>query len=355
VTDLELSGRVLPATPDSDTDRVTQLTAAWLARRAPNTRREYRRDLGHWLAWCDRCAVDPLAARMMHMDAWIAWQRTYGVNTDSAGRDDTRNTRDNPRAAGAASDRGAQPPGQRPAAEASIARRVAAVSSWYKYLYRNTKDDDVPLAVTNPADTDGRPIIDPDSSLTVGLSTAEADRLCKAADADGPRSSALIRLLLYGGLRCGSALDAAITDLGHDRGYRTLTVRMKGGKIRRVPIVPALGDAIDAYLAARGHPREGLLFVTRTGRRVGEPYLYDLVRRLARNAGIPSSAHLSPHSLRHTFATDYLDAGGNLRDLQDAMGHADPRTTRRYDRSRHNLDRHPAHVLAIRYGARKDT
>ena len=326
MADLELSGRVLPALPDPDADRVTQLTAAWLARRTPNTQREYRADLGHWWQWCDRCGVDPLAARMMHMDAWIAYQRAHGVRGDGL-----------------------------PAAEASIARRVAAVSSWYKYLYRNTKDDPRPLAFTNPADTDGRPIIDPDNSGTVGLSTAEADRLCLAADADGPRSSALIRLLLYGGLRCGSALSAGIGDLGHDRGYRTLAVHGKGGKTRRVPIPAALGEAIDAYLAARGNPRTGLLFVTRTGKRLSEPYLYDLVRRLARNAHIPAAPDLSPHSLRHTFATDYLDAGGNLRDLQDAMGHADPRTTRRYDRSRHNLDRHPAHVLATRFGARRDT
>ena len=226
MTGLELSGRVLPAIPDGDDGRVTQLTAAWLARRTPNTQREYRSDLTHWWQWCARLGVDPLAARMMHMDAWIATQRAEGVRGDG-----------------------------RPAAEASIARRVAAVSSWYKYLYRNTKDDPVPLAFTNPADTDGRPIIDPDNSETVGLSTAEADRLCQAADADGPRSSALIRLLLYGGLRVGSAIGADIGDLGHDRGWRALTVRMKGGKIRRVPVVPALGDAIDTYLKTRGNPQ----------------------------------------------------------------------------------------------------
>ena len=326
MTDLELSGRVLPALTDSDADRVTQLTAAWLKRRAPNTQREYRSDLTHWWQWCDRCAVDPLTARMMHMDAWIATQRQDGVRGDG-----------------------------RPAAEASIARRVAAVSSWYKYLYRNTKDDPHPLAFTNPADTDGRPIIDPDNSETVGLSTAEADRLCQAADADGPRSSALIRLLLYGGLRCGSAISADVTDLSHDRGYRVLTVHGKGGKVRRVPVVPALGDAIDTYLGARGNPQTGPLFATRTGRRLDEQYVFGLVQRLARRAAIPAAAELSPHSLRHTFATLALDGGVSLRDLQDAMGHADPRTTRRYDRSRHNLDRHPAHVLATRFGSRRDT
>jgi len=315
-----------PAIPAEETGRVAALTAAWLARRTENTRREYRKDLAHWWEWCERCGVSALAARMMHMDAWIAWQRANGVRGDG-----------------------------KKAAEASIARRVATVSSWYKYLYRNTKDDAVPLALTNPADTDGRPDIDPDNSLTTGLSTAEADRLCTAADCDGPRSSALIRLLLYGGLRCGSAITADVGDLGHDRGYRVLTVRMKGGKIRRAPIPPALGEAIDAMLAARGNPGDGPLFVTRYGNRIAEQYIFVLVQRLARQAKIPSAKDLSPHSLRHTFATDSLDAGVSLRDLQDAMGHADPRTTRRYDRARHNLDRHPAHVLATRFGARRDS
>lgn len=323
MTEVALACEALPALPRDSDDRLHRLTATWLARRAASTQREYRKDLGHWLAWCDRCGVSPLSARMMHMDAWIAWQREHGVS------------------------------GNGPAAETSIARRVACISSWYKYLIRNTKDDPAPLVTTNPADTDGRPDIDPDNSATVGLSTAEADRLIAAADAEGPRTSALIRLLLYGGLRCGSAIGANVTDLGHDRGYRTLTIRMKGRKVRRVPIPPSLDEPIDAMLAERGNPADGPLFVTKNGRRLSEPYLYGLVQRLAGIARIPSAASLSPHSLRHTFATDYLDAGGNLRDLQDAMGHADPRTTRRYDRSRHNLDRHPAHVLATRYGVRK--
>ena len=68
---------------------------------------------------------------------------------------------------------------------------------------------------------------------------------------------------------------------------------------------------------------------------------YALIRRLARRAGIVAADKISPHSLRHSFATELLAAGVPLQDVQDAMGHADPRTTRAYDRSRHNLDRHP--------------
>src|ERR1017187_3868498 len=71
--------------------------------------------------------------------------------------------------------------------------------------------------------------------------------------------------------------------------------------------------------------------------------------RLGARRGMPASdlvGHLGAHSMRHSFATLYLDAGGSLRDLQDAMGHADPRTTRRYDRARYSLDRSPGYALA---------
>lgn len=70
------------------------------------------------------------------------------------------------------------------------------------------------------------------------------------------------------------------------------------------------------------------------------------MRRLARAAGIEQWAALSPHSLRHTAITLALDAGVALRDVQDFSGHADPRTTRRYDHARASLDRHAAYTLA---------
>jgi integrase len=66
---------------------------------------------------------------------------------------------------------------------------------------------------------------------------------------------------------------------------------------------------------------------------------------LTRSAALPAADRLNPHSLRHTFVTTALDAGVPLRDVQDAAGHADPRTTRRYDRARHNLDRHATYTV----------
>ena len=90
----------------------------------------------------------------------------------------------------------------------------------------------------------------------------------------------------------------------------------------------------------------GPLFATSTGARIDRHFVFRLVRRLAQRAGIEAWADLSPHSLRHAFATTARGEGVPLEDVQDAMGHADPRTTRRYDRDRFNLDRDPAYTIA---------
>ncbi|MBT8226782.1 MAG: tyrosine-type recombinase/integrase [Dactylosporangium sp.] len=312
----------LDAVPSGRQHDLRRLTSAWLlSKRSAHTQRGYHRDLGDWLAWCAERDLDPLGARMSDVDAWITQQRRSG------GRNG------------------------RPAAESSIARRVSTVSSWYAYLVRNTADDPRPLMTRNPARTDARPRVDPDFSPTVGLDRSEVDRLQDQADADGVVSSALIRLLVVNGLRVGSALAAQIEDLGHDRGHRVLTVVVKRGNRRRVAIPPLVGAAIDAMLDARGNPAEGPLFVTPSGRPLYQLYVYRLIRRLARRAGIAAAERISPHSLRHTAITELLNAsGGDLRRAQDFAHHADPRTTRRYDRARDSLDQHGAYLLASRFG-----
>jgi integrase/recombinase XerD len=301
-------------------------SAVWLQRRrSAHTRIAYRRDLRSWLSWCAAHSVDPLRARMADVDAWIVGQRLTGAR------------------------------GSRPAAESTIARRVSAVASWYAYLIANTAEDPQPLVVRNPARAADRPRVDPDASETVGLSRAEADRLIAQARCDSPGTYALILLLLVAGLRIGSVVGAQIAELGTDRGHRVLDVTVKRGTRRRVPLPPAVADAIDAMLTARGNPADGPLFVTASGIALYELYVYRLIRRLAKRAGIPAADKLSPHSLRHTAITELLDAtGGDLRKAQDFAGHADPRTTRRYDRGRHQLDGHGAYLLASRFTAGTD-
>jgi site-specific recombinase XerD len=108
-------------------------------------------------------------------------------------------------------------------------------------------------------------------------------------------------------------------------------------------MAPRTAEAIDVYVGER---TSGPIFVTTTGNRWQRSEAWRTLRRLARDAVPEKAGTLHPHDLRHAFVTLSLDAGASLRDVQDAAGHADPRTTRRYDRARHNLDRHPTYLLA---------
>ncbi|MGA2804542.1 MAG: tyrosine-type recombinase/integrase [Acidimicrobiales bacterium] len=110
-----------------------------------------------------------------------------------------------------------------------------------------------------------------------------------------------------------------------------------------MPLAPRTAEALDHYLLGR---EDGPLFATSTGGRLDQAAVWRLLRRLTVIAVPAKARSIHPHDLRHAFVTLALDAGVNLRDVQDAAGHADPRTTRRYDRSRHNLDRHPTYLLA---------
>ena len=127
-------------------------------------------------------------------------------------------------------------------------------------------------------------------------------------------------------MRIFEATSADIADLGEEHGHRVLRVCGKGTKVVLVPLPPAVGRAIDRAIGAR------------TG---GPILLNSRGTRMDRHA---ATAH--PHMVRHTFVTTMLDAGVDLRDVQIAARHADPRTTMRYDRARKNLDRHPNYILA---------
>jgi integrase/recombinase XerD len=168
------------------------------------------------------------------------------------------------------------------------------------------------------------------------------------------------------GLRIGEALRLDVDALSYNRGQRTVRFVGKGGKRRERAVSAHALEAVDEYLAARAAAAAvpvdrlaGPLFAT-TGRdgqpgRLAEPAAFLLIRRLARYAGLPSAGRLSPHSLRHAFATNARELGVALEDVQDAMGHADARTTRRYDRARHALHRDPSHVLGARHADRRAT
>jgi integrase/recombinase XerD len=116
----------------------------------------------------------------------------------------------------------------------------------------------------------------------------------------------------------------------------------KGTKTVPIPLPPAVSRAIDR---AAGTRTSGPILLNSRGARMDRHAATRRLRRLAESAWVPITRP-HPHMLRHTFVTTMLDAGVDLRDVQVAARHADPRTTMRYDRARKNLDRHPNYILA---------
>jgi integrase/recombinase XerD len=287
--------------PETATDPIGRLTAAWLLGYAsPHTRRAYATDLARWLDFCRNYGIDPLAARRSHVDAWARTLHAAGLQSRT------------------------------------VARRLAAVSSWYTFAVAEA-------AVSHsPTEHVRRPKIT-DRGETPGLTRDELQRLLTAADTHGSlRSRALLTLLATTGLRINEALSRDIDHLTYDRGHRILRLERKGGASDRTVLTAPVIRILDAYLNGR---TAGPLFVTSTGKRMRQNQAWYTLRRLARRAALDGAAEIRPHSLRVAFITGAREAGVPLEDVQDAAGHADPRTTRRYDRGRHSLDRHAAYAI----------
>jgi integrase/recombinase XerD len=157
----------------------------------------------------------------------------------------------------------------------------------------------------------------------------------------GPRETLLVLLLLEFGLRVSEAVGADIEDLGEQGRHRVLRIKGMGQSTKSAvaPLNAALAHAVEQARAGRTH---GPLLITSTGARLTRQHAGKLIKRLGEQIGLP---HLHPHALRHAFVTLSLDEGASLRDVQDAARHADPRTTRRYDKNRNSLNRHPTHRL----------
>ena len=217
---------------------------------------------------------------------------------------------------------------------ASAARKLAAVSSWYAWLARRGH------ITVSPAVGIARPRAGPDTAARPALTREQILALVHAADtARGPqrsRTAALMAVLLFTGARVCEVIGADVEDLGTDRGHRVLWVTRKNGRRLGLTLPGPAAARIDAYLAGRGDKRVPVLFATGTGGRLFAADVWRIVRRLAARAGLPIDlvAHLGPSAMRRSFAALYLDTGGSMHDLQRAMGHADPRTTRRYQRGR---------------------
>ena len=215
----------------------------------------------------------------------------------------------------------------RPAASpATIHRKAACLRSFYRHLRREgVRDSDPTAAISSPRR--GR-------RLPKVLNRAEVARLLEQPKGTEPtdlRDRALLELMYACGLRASEAISLELGDVDLEAGV--LRARGKGSKERVVPIGRAAVEATRIYVE-RGRRRllrgklESHLFVNFRGERLTRQGLYKIVRRHATGAGLAD--RMSPHTLRHTFATHLLAGGCDLRSVQEMLGHADVATTQLY-------------------------
>ena len=286
---------VAPGRPLFDEARLA--VAGFLARYSDPTRSSYAGDLRSFFAWCERAGLPIFDARRPHIELYARMLEESGL------------------------------------ARATIGRRLSTLAGFYRFAVIDG------ILEHSPAEYVRRPRIDTEST-TLGLDRMELGAFIAQGAASRPTDHALACLLGLLGLRVSEACGIDLEHLSTERGHRTVTVLGKGHKLAVIPMPPRVARAVDQACDDR---HTGPVLLTRTGRRLDRHAATRIVRRLAKRAGV--TKHISPHSLRHSFITAALDAGVPLRDVQIAARHADPRTTTRYDRARHNLDRHASYVV----------
>ena len=268
---------------------------------SPNTAAAYAQDLDCFLIWASNCGIDVLQAT--HRDF-----RRFLSSLSGAGY-----------------------------AKTTVNRRLSAVRSFYSWLVREG------VIESNPAAVVSSPKLP--KPLPHVLSQEDVEKLLKCADASTPAGAldaALVELLYASGARIGE-----VASLDVDRiDFSDKSVRLfgKGSKERIVPLYPAALRALDAYLAhARpvllANHKGGLaaeeaadaqraLFINARGARMSERSLRAHFEKLLARAGLAGMA--TPHTMRHTFATEVLDGGADLRSVQEMLGHASLSTTQIY-------------------------
>ncbi len=206
------------------------------------------------------------------------------------------------------------------------ARKLSSIRSFFRYLARRHGLRNLAAKLV------GSPKIMPPvpRALPPPQARAAAEEIGDIAPlpATQARDVALFTLLYGTGLRISEALSLDVADAHTPHG--TLKVTGKGGRQRIVPILPAVAEAMGAWLAL--HPRaadpQAPLFIGTRGSRLDPAVAQRTLRQFRRLAGLPE--HATPHALRHSFATHLLAGGADLRAIQDLLGHASLSTTQRY-------------------------
>jgi len=264
---------------------------------AANTLSAYRRDLQRYAGWLAAAGIDdPALAEEQDVVAFLGALRA-----------------------------GATPVGTHYRAS-SVARSLAAVRGFHRFLVRER------LAGSDPSHDLGTPKVP--SSLPKALEIAQVEALLGAVAGDDPRAlrdRALLETLYAAGLRVSEATALDLDDLDLDDG--AVRAFGKGAKERLVPLGRSARRALEAWLV-RGRPalasaRSGpALFLNAQGTRLSRQGCWKILRRHAKRAGLES--HVSPHVLRHSFATHLLAGGADIRSVQELLGHASLATTQVY-------------------------
>ncbi len=207
---------------------------------------------------------------------------------------------------------------------ASTARALSAVKSFYRWLEQQGHGKNSAIFhMRSPKIGRALPkalAVDQAQHAVVGIESADGEAWINA------RNLALL-LLIYG---CGLRISEALSVKRSDAGQTMLRLVGKGNKERQVPVLPVVTQAIESYLALCPHhgAADTALFVGKEGKPLNPGVFQRTLRQLRRQLGLPEST--TPHAFRHSFATHLLSAGGDLRSIQELLGHASLSTTQRY-------------------------
>lgn len=215
-------------------------------------------------------------------------------------------------------------PNGQPYADSSIARSVVAIRGYHRFLFG---EEIVDVDITADLETPRAP-----RALPKALTVEEVTTLLDAPSAQTPagwRDAAILELLYGAGLRISELTQLDIDDI--DPVDRLIRVLGKGEKQRIVPYGEPAAEALDRWLVRGRHtmtPDSAAVFVNARGGRLTRQGVWKVLQRYAKEAGIARS--VSPHTLRHSFATHLLDGGADVRIVQELLGHASIATTQIY-------------------------